>query len=187
MISSVGSSGNASDIASLLRSNPNSSTGSQRVREQRPPPPDPTEMFKNMDTDGDGAVTKTEFTTLMDKMQESQGSHPPPPGGGQPPSAKELFAKIDSDSDGQISLEELQTDFESHKPEKGRSAESSSGPDLSELFEKLDGDADGQIGETEFKKLLEVMQQSREQPAGATYTKDTSASGGSTTSLLGYA
>ncbi len=184
MISSIGSSGSQTDLASLLKT----SADSQRVREQRPQPPDPTEMFKTMDTDGNGSVTETEFTTAMDKMKETQGNRPPPPppGGGQPPSAKEMFAKIDSDSDGQVSLDELQADFESRKSDLTNAK--SSGPDLTELFKKLDSDSNGQIGESEFKKLLETMNQSRNQQLGTTYGDNASATSTSTaTSLLGYA
>ena len=186
MISAIGSSTSQTDLASLLRS---SSANTQRTREQGNKPPDPTEMFKSMDTDGNGSVDKNEFTTAMEKMKESQGSQPPPPppGGGEPPSAEELFAKIDSDSDGQISLAELQTDFESRKPENAPS--SGNEPDLSELFDKLDSNSDGQIGESEFKKLLETMEQVRQQQTGPTYGNGTSSSSTSsgTTSLLGYA
>lgn len=185
MISSIGSSNNQIDLASILRSD-------QSTRQAGSKRPDPTEMFTNMDTDGDGSITETEFTTGMEKMKEAEGNRPPPPpgkDGEEQPSIEELFAKIDSDSDGQISLDELKADFESRKAENGAPPPPTDGQssesDLSELFSKLDSDSDGQIGESEFKKLFEAMDQMREnQQSGTTYNGSSSTS---ITSLLGYA
>jgi Ca2+-binding EF-hand superfamily protein len=181
MISSVSTS-TSSNLATLL----SSSSTTQKVREQAPKPPDPAEVFNSMDTDGDGSVTETEFTTAMEKMQKSDGSRPPPPDGKEPPSASELFAKIDSDSDGKVSLTELKADFESRKTED--TASTGTEPDLTELFTKLDSDSDGEIGESEFAKLFEAMNQARQQSFGKTYT-DTATSSASrdSTSLLGVA
>lgn len=188
MISSIDSSNAQVDLAALLRSD----QSTQQAAGQRPKPPNPTEMFENMDSDGDGAVSETEFTSAMEQVKETEGNRPPPPAGkdgAQAPSIEELFAKIDSDSDGQISLDELKADFESRKPEQGGPPPppqgGSSGPDLTELFSKLDSDSDGQIGESEFKKLFEAMDQiSQNQQSGTTYN---STGGADITSLLGYA
>jgi len=161
----------------------------QKTQNRQGKTPDATEAFNSMDTDGDGAVTKAEFTTAMEKMQDSQGANPPPPppDGGMPPEKpEEVFAKIDTDSDGQVSLEELKADFESRKPDQA-AATANSGPDLDELFAKLDSNSDGQIGETEFTKLLEKMNQTRDQQIGTIYGDTSSSSSSSTTSLLGYA
>ena len=182
MISSIGTS-SQTDITSLLQSNPST----QRTREQGRKPPTAEEMFKSMDADGDGSVTESELQDAMEKMQESQGPQPPPPPPeGAAPSTEEIFSKIDTDGDGKISLEEMQADFESRSADKA--AQSGNAPSIDELFGKLDSDSDGLIGESEYSKLIEAMNQLREDKTGTTYTSSTSSSSGTrTTSLLGYA
>ena len=136
MISSIGSS-SQTDITSLLQSNSNA----QKAQGRKPPSAE--DMLKEMDTDGDGSVSETEFAESMEKMKKNDGTQPPPPPpNGEPPSTEEMFAKIDSDSDGKITLEELQADMESRKTDQPD--QSNQSPDISELFGKLDSDSDGQ-------------------------------------------
>ncbi len=60
---------------------------------EKPERKNPEAMFKKLDTNSDGSLSKEEFTSAM-KGKKAEG-------------AEKRFAKLDADSDGSISLEEF--------------------------------------------------------------------------------
>jgi Ca2+-binding EF-hand superfamily protein len=127
--------------------------------------PDPTKMqeklFAKADANGDGAIDKTELTTLM----ESSGTD-------QSVSADDLFSRMDADGDGQISQQEatdtasqLLEDLRSQLMQSGRGAMGGMPPppmgggqggmDEEEMFSSIDTDGDGSISKTELSVFFE--------------------------------
>ena len=66
---------------------------------KRPPP---EEIFKKLDTSGDGTLSLEEFKASPKAQKD-------------PAKAEEIFKKIDADSDGSVTLEE----FKKHRPPHG--------------------------------------------------------------------
>lgn len=95
--------------------------------EEKAPPPEAqarhAEMMKEIDTDGDGAVSSAESAARAEKM----------------------FEEIDTDKDGAVTPEEMQAhhkaDKERHMMEKRK-----------RMMEKSDPDGDGKISKDEFLK-----------------------------------
>lgn len=125
--------------------------------------PDPTKMqeklFAKADTNGDGAIDKTELTTLM----ESTGTD-------QSVSADDLFSQMDADGDGQISqqeakdtasqlLEDLRSQFMQSgmggMPPPPPGGGGPGGMDEEEMFTSIDTDGDGSISKTELSAFFE--------------------------------
>jgi len=138
--------------------------------------PDPTKMqeklFSKADTNGDGAIDKTELTTLM----ESTGTD-------QSVSADDLFSQMDSDGDGQISQQEatdsasqLLEDLRSQFMQGGMGGMGAmngmppppppmgggkngmggmGGMDEEEMFTSIDTDSDGSISKSELSAFFE--------------------------------
>ncbi len=90
--------------------------------------PNPEELFKKLDTSGDGQVSLEEFKA--GPMAQRMGDK-----------AEEIFKKIDTDSSGGISLDE----FKAHRPPGGDR------PNPEEFFKKIDTSGDGQVSLEEFK------------------------------------
>lgn len=143
----------------------------------RPKPPDPAQMqeklFKTLDSNTDGSVSKDELNTALTAAQESDSSltididelfsqldanadgnlssdetaallPPPPPG--QPPSSEELFGALDSNGDGSIGTDELSVLV-------SQAGAATSSDALSELFSQLDADGSGGIDSEELSAL----------------------------------
>lgn len=143
----------------------------------RPKPPDPAQMqeklFKTLDSNTDGSVSKDELNTALTAAQESDSSltididelfsqldanadgnlssdetaallPPPPPG--QPPSSEELFGALDSNGDGSIGTDELSV-------LASQAGAATSSDALSELFSQLDADGSGGIDSEELSAL----------------------------------
>lgn len=128
--------------------------------------PDPTKMqeklFSKADTNGDGAIDKTELTTLM----ESTGTD-------QSVSADDLFSQMDADGDGQITqqeakdtasqlLEDLRSQFMQAgmggmggMPPPPPGGGGPGGMDEEEMFTSIDTDGDGSISKTELSAFFE--------------------------------
>ncbi len=83
---------------------------------------DVTELMKEVDTDGDGAISESENETFMAAKESERksagaggaGPSGPPPSGTPPSggassasSAAEVYDKLDTNKDGKISIEEL--------------------------------------------------------------------------------
>ncbi|MEZ5301890.1 MAG: EF-hand domain-containing protein [Verrucomicrobiales bacterium] len=64
--------------------------------------PDPAEMFKANDADGDGKISEQEFVDAAVKR------------------AKEFFARLDADKDGSLTMEEMKSAAPRARPEGGR-------------------------------------------------------------------
>ncbi len=74
---------------------------------QKPPPPgkpDPAAMFQEADTDGDGLLSKAEFTAMHESREARK---PEQAAAGNKPSADEMFADADNDGDGSLSMAEF--------------------------------------------------------------------------------
>lgn len=97
------------------------------------------EMFKRIDQDGDGSVTKDEF--LKGAPQGARGGGGPNPG--------DVFSQIDRNSDGSIDEDE-HTAFLSAMSQMAPDRPSPS--DFAKnLFDKIDGDKDGKVTADDFR------------------------------------
>jgi len=122
------------------------------------------ELFKKIDTDGDGSLSKTESDAFKDKAKKadsllqsflfslrSDGTQ-----NTQTASTNDFasaFQQVDSDSSGGISKDEFSSAF----------GDSRLGGDrLSQLFSALDGDGDGSVSQDEVKAFQSSLQQSAE-------------------------
>jgi Ca2+-binding EF-hand superfamily protein len=103
------------------------------------------EMFAKMDTDGDGTISKAEFTAFAQQQKQAESTD-------GKPSADEIFSQMDADSDGSVSKAE----FQAFKPPKP--PESQGQADLSKMFSKIDTDGDGTISKSEFATFLEQLE-----------------------------
>lgn len=90
--------------------------------------PDGRKIIEHLDKDGNGTVSKQEFTS-GERAQKN------------PEMAEKMFAKIDADSNGEISAEE----FAKHRPKEGRKR-----PKPGEIMKRLDKDGNGSISKAEF-------------------------------------
>ncbi|PZO04301.1 MAG: hypothetical protein DCF30_00770 [Hyphomicrobiales bacterium] len=120
------------------------------------------ELFKAIDSDSDGSVTREETDAFKAKAEQAQQQLQSflfglqTEGTSQTGTTQEsddetdIFAQIDADSDGGISSEEFLSAFSS--------GTSSSSDLLSKLFEAIDSNADGSVTEEEqsdFQAALE--------------------------------
>src|SRR6266702_2837909 len=95
MISSIGSS-----LACYGQSQSQSSTTSLSQTEEK--------LFADIDTNGDGSVSKSELTSFLDKSSGAMGATQP-----SDSTVSSLFASMDSSGDGSISLSEFQSNASS--------------------------------------------------------------------------
>ncbi len=106
---------------------------------------DPEAVFKRLDADKDGKVTKDEFKKLGDfgqgKLKE------------RPQLLDRWFASLDADKDDKLTADEFKK-FRELVPGAGGQA---GVKDPEELFKKLDADKDGKVTKDEFKKGAEEL------------------------------
>ena len=95
MISSIGSS-----LAYYGRSQSQGSAASLSQTEEK--------LFADIDTNGDGSVSKSELTSFIDKSSGAMGATQPGDS-----TVSSLFASMDSSGDGSISLSEFQSNASS--------------------------------------------------------------------------
>lgn len=110
-------------------------------------------MFSAMDSDGDGSVTQSEFTTFQSKMSASNASTLLAAQEDQRPdrpSAEDMMAETDTNGDGSISKDELAAVLEKHAKD-GQNG----GPSVDEMFSSMDGDGDGSVSESELTAFAE--------------------------------
>jgi Ca2+-binding EF-hand superfamily protein len=101
-----------------------------------------SEMFSKMDTDGDGALSESEFTAARpsDVTEEM---------------AANLYSSFDSDSSGSLTSSEFTTAMNNMPPPPPISSSSSSSEsDVSTLFDALDTNGDGSVSKAELAAAL---------------------------------
>lgn len=72
---------------------------------QAPPRPDPAAAFKQVDTQGKGFLTQTDFSAAVVKIS-AEGQHRAD--APDAPSAEQAFAAMDADADGKLSAAEFE-------------------------------------------------------------------------------
>ena len=99
-------------------------------------------QITKLDTDGDGNVSKTEFTTGASSNNLSSDA------------AASLFDTLDSSSSGSLSISDLASAFQSLSSETRaalmQTQEMAAPPSAEDMFAKIDSDGDGVISESEF-------------------------------------
>lgn len=110
-------------------------------------------MFAKVDSDGSGAVSASEFDTMLSDIGSKTGSSLGDSG--------ELFSRMDSDGDGSLSSDELQQGMKSLLPPpstmdfaQARGVNGQAGDDL---FSKIDADGDGSLNGEELQAFTEKM------------------------------
>ena len=146
------------------------------------------ELLTSMDTDSNGSIDKTEFSTAVQALDSSSSSSK---------SATDIFNTLDANSDGKMSSEELMAALKNTKPPEppqgggqhhdggmppppppsdsssGSSGSSSSSSSLSKIFSSLDTNKDGTISADE---LMALFDDSKSKSGDTTSSSATSAS-----------
>jgi Ca2+-binding EF-hand superfamily protein len=102
------------------------------------------DLFKKIDTDGNGSIDKTEMGSVLSKNG---------------PSVEDVFSKLDSDQDGTIGnneFEEALSKLRAQRP-PGPPPQAGAGAAPGDLFGKMDADGDGTISEAELKSAVSQM------------------------------
>jgi Ca2+-binding EF-hand superfamily protein len=94
-----------------------------------------SDMFKKMDTDGDGKISADEFAAAH----------------------KEKFQKMDTNGDGKLSPEEMKAGFEKGAKMMGKSAGPYKEEAVAEKIKMMDTNNDGYISEDEFMAGQKTM------------------------------
>lgn len=121
------------------------------------------ELFKAIDSDGDGSVTKEEqdaFKAEAEKAQQQLQSFLfglQASGTGESEEETDIFAQLDANSDGSVAKDEFLSAFSS--------GTSSSSDLLSKLFDAIDTSADSSISEDEQNSFQAALEQ-RGRPPG---------------------
>jgi Ca2+-binding EF-hand superfamily protein len=108
--------------------------------------PSVDDILSQFDSDGDGAISESEFEAASPPEKQMQGAGFPPMMGGMGGMSsadflEQMFGNADADGDEQISMEEMITAI-SNAPAGGPTAE--------EIFDKLDTNKDGYVSKAEF-------------------------------------
>jgi Ca2+-binding EF-hand superfamily protein len=110
---------------------------------------DMTTIFKKIDGNNDGKLSKDEFAKLADEVRE-KGDKAAKIADRIKASANDLFAKLDENKDGALSLEEAKK-FDIAMLGGAKAAVKN----LDATFKKLDTNKDGQLSKDEFAKLAD--------------------------------
>ena len=122
-------------------------------------------MFKQMDQDGDGSVTKGDLQALAQNVSQTTGASI---------NVDQVMTKLDANQDGVIDQSEYDSALQQfasarhhhgvhgmghhHHSSGSQSADGSSDP-LQALFQQLDQDGDGKISQSEFQTGLQNLTQ----------------------------
>jgi Ca2+-binding EF-hand superfamily protein len=154
-------------------------------------------MFKKMDADGNGSVSKEELQTVTDEMKK----HAPKDAPQGMPSVDDLFATTDANGDGGISQDEMLTELSKHRgPPPGappvdggdsagatshKSSSSSSSSSKAKDAADIDGDGNVTAAERrvyEYDLLMKALAKATE-GSGSMTSQKTALSGGSAGSV----
>ena len=124
-------------------------------------------MFKQMDQNGDGSVTKSDLQTLAQNISQTTGASI---------NVDQVFSALDTNNDGTISQSEYDSamqQFQSggqqgqihghhhhhhHGAQQAGGSDGSSDP-LQALFQQMDQDGDGKISQSEFQTGMQNLTQ----------------------------
>ena len=114
------------------------------------------DVFKKIDSSGDGKIDKTEFSDLAKKMSEMSGSSI---------NANDAFTKYDANKDGTLSKDELASFMKDNAPAPpdgmsgamGQTGMQGSQSMFDSMFNKIDSSGDGKVDKTEFSAMTKKM------------------------------
>jgi Ca2+-binding EF-hand superfamily protein len=117
-------------------------------------------LFKKVDTDSSGGVSKTEFTSAISSMASNQNV--------TSDEADAMFSKLDTDSNGTVSKDEMMATLKAageqmraHMPPPPPRDGKAGGPDFAkmsqDLLKSLDTSGDGSLDKTEFSAALSAL------------------------------
>lgn len=120
------------------------------------------ELFKKIDADGDGSISKAESDAFKDKAKKAdsllqsflfslQADGTQNTQSASTDDGASAFGQIDSDSSGGISQDEFNSAFKDSRLNSDQ---------LSQLFSTLDKDGDGSVSQDEVKSFQSSLQQS---------------------------
>jgi Ca2+-binding EF-hand superfamily protein len=126
------------------------------------------ELFKAIDSDSNGSVTKEEQDAFKSKVEQAQqqlqsflfglqAGGQSQTNSGESEEETDLFAQLDANSDGSVAKDEFLSAFSS--------GTSSSSDLLSKLFDAIDTSADGSISKDEQSAFQAALEQ-RSRPSG---------------------
>lgn len=101
------------------------------------------QLFTSVDTDGSGAISKSEFSSFASRFSSDTGTSLL---SAQEDSSDDLFTSLDGDGDGALSEAEMSAMQPPPPPPEGDMAE--------QMFNSLDSDGDGSITESELSSAL---------------------------------
>lgn len=73
--------------------------------------PDPAALFKRVDADGSGGISKDELSAMLQKRSEKMTSAQ-----GTTPNVDQIFSAADTNGDGQINQAEMETAMKAMRP-----------------------------------------------------------------------
>lgn len=123
-------------------------------------------LFKDIDTDGDGTVSKEEFSSAFQKLDDKTKTAllSAQSASGQSETVDDLFAQIDSDGNGNVSVSEFDAVAPDGLPPVGghhhhhHGAQTADSNDaLNSLFTALDTDSDGAVSKDELSAALDKL------------------------------
>lgn len=116
------------------------------------------ETISALDTDADGAISRSEFRKGVKTLASDAGPQASPaPTAANPADAERLrrfealFTRLDADRDGSVNLDEIRRELEWIEAFSGRS----NGPNAEQLLAKFDADSNGTISWDELRQVLE--------------------------------
>lgn len=131
------------------------------------------EMFTNMDSDSDGAISRLESDAALAKMSQqmqSQGPPPPPPpeenssSSSDSSSSNAIFDALDTNKDGTVSASELlaalsskdssSSDNSSSDSSSSSSSSSADSSAVKKIFDAMDTNQDGSVSKSELEAAL---------------------------------